>query len=262
MPGPDAQGQPMPGRPGYYKGLRRLPIRVETLVYVSDTAVPPSDSEAARPQVRELIKSRSQMLRQRDSSIPLRWYNTNLMDPAIVEKIAQGGWQEPVPVNGPGERMIGEVARANFPRENFEFQSVIGNDLDRAWSLSNNQLATPNPGGRSATEDNVVQSAGQVRLDYEKARGNRYLIEGAEVLFSLMQKFRHGTKWVSVPGPQGDTLQQVTPLDLQGEYLFDIVADSSDRIDTATKQANATKLYNIMANSPIVNRQALEIGRA
>lgn len=256
--GPDGQPTPaVPGRPGYYKGLRKLPIRVETLTYVSDMAVPPSDSEAGRPQVRELLRSRAQMLRQRDSSIPVRWFNVNLVDPDIEQQLKNGEWQDFIPMNGPGDRAIGEVARASYPRENFEFVNVIGNDLDRAWSLSNNQLATTNAGQRSATEINTVQSAGQIRLDYEKSRVNRYLVEGAEVLFSLMQKFRNGTKYVRVQSPQGEVLQPVSPEDLAGEFMFDMLVDSGDRIDTVTKQNNALKMWNLLAGYEGMNKHGL-----
>lgn len=133
-----------PGVPGYYKGLKKLPIRVGTLTYVSDLATPPSDSQAGRPQVREMMRSRAQMIRQRDHAIPIRWFDTNRLDDEIVEKLRNGDWQDMIPVNGPGERVIGEVARAAYPRENFGFANVITGDLDRSWSLSSNQLATPN----------------------------------------------------------------------------------------------------------------------
>jgi hypothetical protein len=260
MPGqpPAPPPQEQPGRPGYYKGLRKLPIRVATLTYVSDKAIPPSDTEAGRPQVRELIRSRSQMLRQRDHSVPIRWYNVNLVDDEIAEALKRGEYQDIVPVNGDGSRMIGEVARANYPRESFQFQSIIGNDLDRAWSLSNNQLATQTDTERSATESKIVQGAGQIRLDYEKGRCNRFLVEGSEVLFSLMQKFRAGTKYVRVPKLGGEELTAVEPADLLGEFQFDIVADSSDRVDITTRQANTLKLYNLLANSKSVDRQQLE----
>jgi hypothetical protein len=261
-PGPGQPPPPMapdqPGKPGYYKGLRRLPIRVATLTYVSDKAIPPSDTEAGRPQVRELIRSRSQMLRQRDHSVPIRWYNVNLVDDEIAEALKRGEYQDIVPVNGDGSRMIGEVARANYPRESFQFQSIIGNDLDRSWSLSNNQLGSQTDTERSATESKIVQSAGQIRLDYEKGRINRFLVEGAEVLFSLMQKFRAGTKYVRVPKLGGEDLQAVAPADLLGEFQFDIVADSSDRVDIQTRQTNTLKLYNLLANSKSVDRSALE----
>ncbi len=248
-----------PERPGYYLGLKKFPIRVETLVYVSDSAVPPSDSEAGRPQVRELMKSRSQMLRQRDHSIPLRWFNPNLVDDEIAEQIRRGTYQDMIPVNGDGTRMMGELARANYPRENFEFQTVIGNDLDRSWSQSSNQLSQPNTGERSAREVAVIQGAGQIRLEYEKGRVNRKLVEGAEVVFSLMQMFRDGTKHVKVAVPEGggEMLLPVTPQDLQGEFLFDFVIDSSDYVDVTTRQNNLLKLYNLAANDPNIDRKSL-----
>jgi hypothetical protein len=101
-----------------------------------------------------------------------------------------------IPVNGPGDRVIGEVSRAQFPRENFQFQNVINGDLDRAWSLSNNSLATKNQTERSAAEINAVQGAGAIRLDYGKDRVNRYIADGCSVLFSLMQMFMEGTDFV------------------------------------------------------------------
>ncbi len=252
-------GQPaMDGIPGHYIGLTKLPIRVDTLTYVSDLAVPPSDSEAARPQVREMIRTRTQMLRQRDSSVPIRWFDVNRVDETIADKIRSGEWQDMIPMNGPGDRAIGEVARASYPRENWQTAGVIGNDLDRAWSLSNNQLSSLNQSERSATEVNAVQNAGQVRLDYEKARVNRYITEGAAVLFSLMQKFVDKPGWVEMVGPQGAAIMtQYQAADLKGDYAFEFLADSSDRIDLATKQANVLKAWNLVAGYEGTNKQEL-----
>ncbi len=230
-----------------------------TLTYISDLAVPPSDSQAARPQVREMIRSRSQMIRQRDHSVPIRWYDVNRLDELTVGRIQKGEWLDMIPVNGPGERVIGEVARASYPRESFGFANVIGSDLDRTWSMSNTQLGTTNDTERSATEVGVVANANGQRLDYEKARVNRYLVEGAEVLFSLAQRFMDETRYVEIVGQDGaERLAPVTAAAIAGDYAFDIKADSSDRIDTATKQGNSVKLYNIVGNSSSVNRQALE----
>ena len=252
-----------PGKPGttaHYIGLTKFPIRVETLTYVSDMAIPPSDSEAGRPQVREMIRSRSQMLRQRDQSLPIRWYDTNRLDETIADAIRNGDWQDMIPTNGPGDRVVGEVARAQFPRENFEFQRVINGDLDRSWSLSNNALGQLNSGERSATEINAVQDAGLVRLDYEKDRINRYIAEGASVLFSLMQLFMDGTDYVEVVGDAGaKELTAMTRGDIAGAvYDFEFQPDTSDRISLETKQGNTLKVFNLLGNSPTVNRSALE----
>jgi hypothetical protein len=244
---------------GHYEGLTRLPILVETLVYVSDLAVPPSDSQIGRSSVRELMRSRSQMIRQRDHSIPIRWYDTNRLDETIVDSMRAGRWQDMIPVNGPGDRVIGEVARAAYPRDNFTFDAIIKQGLDQSWSLSNNQLSQPNAETKSATEVNAVSSASQKRSDYEKERVNRFVVAIGEVVFSLMQRYETYDDYVTVVGPDGaDALQAVTPEMVKGQFEFDFVADSSDRLDAQTRQANLFKAYNLMANSASTNRRALE----
>jgi hypothetical protein len=102
-------------------GLTSFPLKVLTLVYVSDEDVPPSDSEIGRPQVKELNKSRTQMLQQRDRSAPMRWFDVNMVDEAIADQMEHGTYQGMIPMNGPGNNAIGEVARANYPRETFQF---------------------------------------------------------------------------------------------------------------------------------------------
>jgi len=49
-------------------GAIKYPIRVITLSYITDEAIPPSDSAVGRPQVNEIIKSRTQMVLQREHS--------------------------------------------------------------------------------------------------------------------------------------------------------------------------------------------------
>ncbi len=250
-------GQPTPavpgveGKPGHFTGLVEFPIRVETLTYVSDVAIPPSDSRAGRAQVNELMRSRAQMLKQRDTSIPIRWYDVNRVDETIVEEIRKGNWQDMIPMNGPGDRAIGEVARANYPRENFQFQAVLGRDLDGAWSLSNNQLGSPNSGERSATEISAVQNAASIRLSYEKGKVNRYVAEGSAVLWSLMQRYTTGPEYVEILGQNGAKILAAMPKDAYAQhYEFDFVPDTSDHIDLETKQERFTKTYNLMRKSP------------
>lgn len=257
----DEQGnetEPAREIPGHYIGVRKNPIRVETLTYVSDLAIPPSDSKVGRSQVKELVKSRSQMIRQRERSIPVRWFDTNRLDPQIGERLKRGEWQDMIPVNGPGERVIGEVSRAQWPRENFEFQNVIGQDLDRGWSLSNNQLATQSGENRSATEAKIIQSASQIRLEYEKTRVARFVLGGVEVLAGLVQIFTDTTDYIEIVGPDGNKkLETWDRSTVNIDVAFDIVPDSADRIDPSVRQERILKLYNLAANDPTINREAL-----
>jgi len=251
-----------PGSPavrGHYEGLTRLPILVETLAYVSDTAIPPSDSEVGRSSVRELMRSRSQMIRQRDHSVPIRWYDTNRLDETVIDGLRAGRWQDMIPVNGPGDRIVGEVSRAAYPRENFSFDAVIRQGLDQAWSLSNPALGLPNAETKSATEVSAMGAATSKRSDYEKERVNRFVVAIAETLYSLMQRYDVAEDYVEIVGEDGaETLVAVKPLDLKGQHEFDFVSDSSDRLDAQTRQVNIIKMYNLMANSPSINRRELE----
>jgi hypothetical protein len=155
--------------------------------------------------------------------------------------------------------VIGEVARANYPRENHQFVGVIGSELDRAWSLSNNQLAMPNATERSATEVNAVSSAGAVRLDYEKARVNRFVAGIAEVLWSLMCRYSTGPDYVEIVGPEGaEALVAFEASAYTGSFAFEFVPDSGDRLDARTRQDQILALYNLAANSPSLNRAELE----
>jgi hypothetical protein len=266
LPVPPSQdpmtGQPVPGKagvPAHYRGIRSLPIRVGTLAYVSDVATPPSDSQAARPQVREMIRSRSQMLRQRDHSIPIRWYDVNRLDEEVADKIRLGDWQDMIPTNGPGDRVIGEVARASYPRENFQFQEVISSDLDRAWALSSNQIGANNATTRSAREVQIVESASQTRLYYEKDRVSRYITEGAEVVWGLMQLFFDQTMYVQIVGEQGNKiLASFDAAHRAGQFTFGYLENSMDRVDAQTRFNNLMKMFNLMANDPNTNRVELD----
>lgn len=122
--------RPLPD--GRYVGACDYPVRVLTLTYMSDEAIPPSDSAMGRPMVDELIKSRSQAYEQREFSKPMRWFDVNRVDPTIMDQLMAGTYQGMIPTQGPGDRVIGEVARASFPRETFELENLLKEEIGRA----------------------------------------------------------------------------------------------------------------------------------
>ena len=81
-------------------GALKYPIRVLTLSYVSDDAIPPSDSAVSRPATDEINMSRSQMIQQRQHSLPAKWVNTDRIDPAVLLTLMRGKWQGYVPIQG------------------------------------------------------------------------------------------------------------------------------------------------------------------
>lgn len=243
---------------GQWIGLTSFPIKVLTLTYISDIAIPPSDSEIGRPQVRELIRGRSQMIRQRESSLPLRWFDVNQVDPDIANNLRKGKWQNMIPMRGPGANAIGEVARGQYPRENFEFDKVAKQDLDEAWSMGAPQQAANQPGDTTATEVNAMQTALNERLDYERSWVLKFFLDVAEGIGNLMQLFSDDMDYAEVVGPDGiASLQPWNKMLIRGDYVFEAKPDSQLRLDVSQKRAEALNMYKLLRKDPLINPQAM-----
>jgi len=239
-------------------GLTSFPLKVLTLVYVSDEDVPPSDSEIGRPQVKELNKSRTQMLQQRDRSAPMRWFDVNMVDEAIADQMEHGTYQGMIPMNGPGNNAIGEVARANYPRETFQFQQIIEKDLDSGWSMGPDQLGYAMGGDTSAAEANHIANAASVRLDYERAKVLRFFLDIAEGVGSLLQLFQDDEKWVELEGPDGlKQLQAWNNSKVRGDYAFEAKPDAAIKIDVGQKRVESLNVYKLLRRDPLANGQEI-----
>lgn len=239
-------------------GMKKFPIRILTLTTIPDEAIPPADTTITRPLVSELQTSRSQMVKQRARAIPIRWYNTSILDPETVTKIEKGEIQDLIPVTAPGDQAIGEVARANYPRENFEFQRVIENDLSESWALGSNQMGSDSPGEVSATESQIIQGNTNVRLDYERNKVMRWFLDGTELVGDLLQMFADDPDYIEVVGEDRvKTLQAWDKSVIAGEFVYGAKTNSALRLDVAQERQDSRNLYQLMANEPFANRQKL-----
>jgi hypothetical protein len=234
-----------------YVGACKFPIRVLTLTHISGQFIPPSDSAIARPQVNELIKSRSQMIQQRDHSVPIRWMDINRIDPAIQELLQQGDWQGFIPTNGSGASAIGEVARASYPREDFEFDRVAKADIQEAWQVGPNQMGAMHSGERSASEAQIVQANFQTRIGYERARVVAFYVGIAEVTAGLLALYGD----FDLPSIGQDGAQQLQSWDrtrIYGEVVYDGRPDSSVLRDGNRRLQRLIQTYNFAAPSGYV----------
>lgn len=243
---------------GEWIGLRTFPIKVLTLTTISDEAIPPSDSRIGRPQVKELNRSRTQMLQQRDRSQPLRWFDTNLVDDEIAEQMRKGVYQDMIPMNGPGGNAIGEVARAAYPRESTTIMQIIEHDLDAAWSSGPNQNGYDAQGDQSATEAKIVQGAFSVQQRYEQAKVLRFFLEVAEAVGNLMQLTQTKQEYVNVLGP--DRTAQMLPwtsANIPGDYIFEAKPDAALAIDVAQERQEKLGAYKLLRRDPLVKPQPI-----
>ena len=223
-------------------GALKSPLRVLTLTYISDEAIPPSDSAIGRPQVNEINRSRTQMIMQRERSMPLRWVNSDRMDPTILQAMMRGTWQTYVPVQGDGTRVVGEVARASMPTENFTFDQIAKGDLVEGWQIGPNQQGSFGSGRQSATEANVVESNFQTRIGRERAKVAKFVVSIAEVLGGLIALYE----------PKESLGQGFDPA-ISRTLGYSILADSTVLIDSQQRLQRLQQFVDFTAKSGYLN---------
>lgn len=235
------QGQKA-GQDGQLVGAIRYPIRVLTLTYITDEAIPPSDSAIGRSQVNEINKSRTQMILQRERSLPLRWVDVNRIDPAVTQALMRGTWQQIIPVQGNGENSIGEVARASMPQEDFTFDTVAKNDLNEMWQIGPNQQGNFGQGRQSASEANLVQSNFQTRIGMERAKVAKFVVSVAEVLGGLLCLYE-----------QPESFGQGFDPTISRTLTYSILADSTVLVDSQQRLDRLKEFINFAAKSGYVD---------
>jgi hypothetical protein len=247
-------GQQLNEQTNEYIGCTRLPIEVAVITYVSDRAVPPSDSEIGRAMVLEQMRSRSQMIMQRTRNLPVRTFDVNRIDPAIADLLMKGIWQGMIPVNGPGERVLSQIAAAAFPKEDFSFDSVSNRDLDDAWSMSPNQMGNYNTGERSASEAQFVQSAYASVIGFQRQKVVQMFLGLVETTLGLIQLTLDDYEAQAIVGPDG--VQRLQTWDRQmiaGKYVATIRQDASVLQDASSRTRQLMQFLNIAGKSGRIN---------
>jgi hypothetical protein len=179
-------GQRYDEQTGKYVGSCKFPVRICTLTYISDNPIVPSDTEAARPQTNDLRRSRTQLFQQRQRAIPLRWFNVNQIGQDIQSQIMDGTYQGWLPVNGTGERAVGEVARASYPSENFAFDQETQADLMNMWILPPAAMGQMPAGRKTSGEVQGANAGFGTVMGAEKARVQQFFLSIVEVLAGFL----------------------------------------------------------------------------
>jgi hypothetical protein len=229
------KGQEFDEEAGQLIGALRYPIRVLSLSYITDEAIPPSDSAIARPQVDELNKSRTQMMLQRQHSLPIRTFDVNRIDPAVQYNLMRGAWQGMIPVQGNGSTIIAEVSRSAFPQENFTFDAVIKADASLAWQVGQEPLGNDI---ETKGEANIVQTNFQTRIGRERAKVGAFFCSIAEVLGGLISLYED-------PSSFGEGF---TPA-ISRTLAYSILADSTVLLDSNQRLKKINEFVNMWAKS-------------
>lgn len=242
---------------GMILGMRRNPIRIGALRYVSDSAYPPSDCAMSASQADELNKGRTQMVQERDRNIPINWYDRNRVNQDDIDKITKGEIQAFVGVDGNGTELFGDIRKASLSREAVEFDRIINRDMSECWALS----VTPGSevdGPKTATEASLFQGRTDVRLRKERGKVLEYFVAAAEDILALIQLFADDTDYVRIVGADGvGKLRAWDKQAIAGEFAFSAKPDSAVFQDQAVQRKRATETFQFLAPSPFINQQEL-----
>jgi hypothetical protein len=251
----DAQGKLTPD------SLIGYPIHPLVVRTLTDAAYVPSDVTMSLPLVKELDAFREQMVSQRKATLLHYFYNTDTMPTEALEQATDdsvGGlvglpgaaFADP---NGP----IRAFPHGPYPRENFQFNDYLDNDLARTHAVDATSSGTSAESGLTATEANLRQANVNVRLGWEQGFVADWFVSGATKFATLMQKFlavEEATDIIGQPKAQlWDAWRRQSPARLS----FTMAPDSSLRNDTPLARKQLQEVFTYLANDPSLNRSYL-----
>jgi len=249
------KGQKFDEQAKKYIGSCKLPIRICTITYITDNAVPPSDTQAGRPQVNDLRRSRSQLMQNRAYSTPLRWFNTDKSDPTMHSLLMRGQVQGMIPVQGDGQKVIGEVARASYPAEDTAFDKMSMDDLMRTWGRGPNQLGQLASHETTKGEAELAQGGFNSVATQERGRVTAFFLGTVEVLAGLMALY---SDFPNLSDQERQVMRQAWDnTHILHDLAFSILPDSQIAVDTQTQIKRITQYLNITAKSGFVQVKPL-----
>jgi hypothetical protein len=235
------KGQKTDPNSGQLIGAMKFPIPVLTLAYLTDETIPPSDTAIGRPQVNEINAARTQMILQRQRSLPVRTVDVNRVDPAIMQGLMRGVWQAFIPVQGAGDKIITEVSRAAMPTENFTFDKIAKTDLLEAWQLSDNQETSEVSASSKVGEEGASPSP-KSQIARERAKVAKFLVTIAEILGGLLCLYE----------PPESFGQGFDPAVCR-TLAYSVLADSTVLLDSNQRLQRLLQFINFTAKSGFIN---------
>lgn len=235
-------------------GAKGFPFKVFTLRPMPESAYPSSDAKVLRDVGAEKSMGRSLMVQQRKRNLPMVAANKKRVDRATIDQIERGQVQSIIFTNGDPNDLLVPLGRSNFPPENFSFDGIAQQDIDRLSGLGPNQQAMANPDSDTATEANIIDKRADSRIGKERDRVLDTMLEGIEYLFALLQLFTDHEDAVEILGQDGAAVIETwDKTKIQGRYGFSLKPDSSMRSNQAEDRELFLRLFNLVANHPAVD---------
>jgi len=227
---------------GTLVGVLELPLLILTLTYISDEALPPSDSTIGRYCVDELETSRTQIGLQRKHSIPRLWFDTGRLGPNGRVLLENDEYLGAIPIQGPGDRAIGQIQTGAYPPEKYELDRIIGSDLSEIWQVGANQTNSFSEGEHSATEARVIQQNFQTRIGQERDRVTKHWLAIARVMAG------HMALYGQFQLPEG-----IQPESIANGFIYSVRVDSTVLLDSHQQIEQIKDYVNMWGQSGTAN---------
>lgn len=252
--GPDGRltANSIPGYPDHPLAIRDL----------TDAAYVAADCTITGPLTRELNKSRTMNIEQRDGSKLHLLYDADKLNQEVLAKLTEGNLPRLIPV-APGaldqgvSTIMAQVPALQQSRESFTTQQIIEHDRAEILAIGSNQLGGMNRAGRTATEVSTVQRNTDVRFEQERQRVLEWWLKGVQKLSALV--LRYGDRLaMEILGPQrGQMWVQARNAGQFGLFNFETVIDSGNYVDIEAKKRQDLQLYNLTRKDPATNPQVV-----
>jgi hypothetical protein len=238
-------------------GMKGFPLVIWTLRYVSDRAIPPSDSTMARQTIDQVSKGHTQVLQKRDRSLTQVGYDATRVLPDQLAKIERNENMGYVGFNGPVEGAFVVLDKGTSGRETFLFDEMGQKTLDMIYAMGSN-AGVMSGGSETATKSNQIQQAIQSRARKERSRIDAIFASGVEKLMGLVQIYADQEDYVRIVGTDGAA--RLVPWNkdsISGPWALKVRPNSQARVDEGERGRMLLQGYNQLRKDPNVEPREL-----
>lgn len=234
----------------FVTGMRGFPIHPLVVRPLTERVYPKSDCSVLRDVGDEKSLGRTLMIQQRKRNLPVRGFNKNSVDVESIKKLESAEVQEMIAFTGDPRDQLFQLPQSSFPPENFSFDRMIQEDIDRLSASGSNQQGLTSD-AESATEASLIQRGSDNRVAKERERVLRWFVDGVTKVFALIQLFASDEDVAMVVGEDGlEQYRAWKRTEIQGRFAFSLKPDSSLRTNAADERNMYLRFFNLAANHP------------
>jgi len=239
-----------------------FPIEIVQIRDLADSPFTPADAAFTNAQAKELNTHRRQSVLLRDRAIGKQFADSSHIDDTDKDKLTNGEVGDIIYVKpgalaaaGGAKGILDNTTQPESTADDWRTEEIIKRDMEETLGIGGPQAGTPTETVRSATELAQMATAFGGRMEKEQSRFIGCFVKIARKVDTLLMRYATETQYVPVVGEDGTReLVAWNNKVISGRYSYDIVPDSSWRMDSAQHLRMSLSLYNLAKGDPLFNR--------